>query len=68
MTTFAIKLRHVVLLLWLGLYAQWVGAAPNIEHWLAPSGARVFFAENHDLPMLDVQIDFDAGSVRDPEA
>ena len=68
MTTFAIKLRHVVLLLWLGLYAQWVGAAPNIEHWLAPSGARVFFVENHDLPMLDVQIDFDAGSVRDPEA
>ena len=68
MTTFAIKLRHVVLLLWLGLYAQWVGAAPKIEHWLAPSGARVFFVENHDLPMLDVQIDFDAGSVRDPGA
>jgi zinc protease len=54
MTTFAIKLRHVVLLLWLGLYAQWVGAAPKIEHWLAPSGARVFFVENRDLPMLDV--------------
>ena len=68
MTTFAIKRHHVLLLLWLGLYAQWIGAAPKIEHWLAPSGARVFFVENHDLPMLDVQIDFDAGSVRDPEA
>ena len=67
MTTSAIKLRHVFLLLWLGLYAQWVGATPKIEHWVAPSGARVFFVENHDLPMLDVQVDFDAGSVRDPE-
>jgi len=60
------SLRYI-LLLWLGLYAHWVGAAPRIEHWLAPSGARVFFVENHDLPMLDVQIDFDAGTVRDPE-
>jgi zinc protease len=66
MTTSAIRLRRVLLLLWLGLYAQWIGAAPKIEHWVAPSGARVFFVENQDLPMLDVQIDFDAGSVRDP--
>ncbi len=67
MKTSAMNLHHVFLLLWIGLYAQWVGAAPKIEHWVASSGARVFFVENHGLPMLDVQIDFDAGSVRDPE-
>ena len=62
------KLRHVLLALvvGLGLLSRWAGAAPKIEHWLAGSGARVFFVENHDLPMLDVQIDFAAGSVRDP--
>ena len=63
------KLRHVLLALvvGVGLLSRWAGAAPKIEHWLAGSGARVFFVENHDLPMLDVQIDFAAGSVRDPE-
>lgn len=59
--------RDVLLLFWLGLLSLSVGAAPKIEHWFAPSGARVFFVENHDLPMLDVQIDFDTGSARDPD-
>ncbi len=63
------RLRHVLLALVIGvgLLSRWAGATPKIEHWLAPSGARVFFVENHDLPMLDVQIDFAAGSVRDPD-
>lgn len=63
------RLRQVLLVLVIGsgLFSRWAGAAPKIEHWLAASGARVFFVENHDLPMLDVQIDFAAGSVRDPE-
>jgi zinc protease len=33
-----------------------------IEHWQTKSGARVYFVENHDLPMLDVSVDFPAGS------
>lgn len=37
-------------------------ASPKIQHWQAPSGARVYFVENHDLPMLDVAVDFPAGS------
>ncbi|HLP98696.1 MAG TPA: pitrilysin family protein [Sideroxyarcus sp.] len=37
-------------------------ATPQIQHWEAPSGARVYFVENHDLPMLDVAVDFAAGS------
>lgn len=41
-------------------------AGVNIEHWLTPSGARVYFVETHALPMLDVQVDFAAGSMFDP--
>ena len=49
------------------LASPWVAAGPQIEHWVAPSGARVFFVENHALPMLDIQVDFAAGAARDPE-
>lgn len=41
-------------------------AGVNIEHWVAPSGARVYFIESHDLPILDVEVDFPAGSAYDP--
>lgn len=37
-------------------------ATPQIQYWQASSGARVYFVENHDLPMLDVAVDFAAGS------
>ena len=41
-------------------------AGVKIAHWVAPSGANVYFVETHDLPMLDVQVDFPAGSAYDP--
>lgn len=37
-------------------------ATPNIQHWKSSSGARVLFVENHDIPMLDVAVNFPAGS------
>ncbi|QDL36888.1 M16 family metallopeptidase [Rhodoferax sediminis] len=37
-----------------------------IEHWTQPSGAQVYLAQSPGIPMLDVQIDFDAGRRRDP--
>lgn len=40
-------------------------AAVHIQHWSTPNGARVYFVENHDLPLLDVAVWFDAGSRRD---
>jgi zinc protease len=33
-----------------------------IQHWQTASGARVYFVENHDLPMLDVSVEFPAGA------
>jgi zinc protease len=48
------------------LFAGLVQAGPNIQHWVAPTGAKVYFVESRGLPILDVQIDFVAGSSRDP--
>ncbi|MES2416026.1 MAG: pitrilysin family protein [Pseudomonadota bacterium] len=41
-------------------------AAIPIQQWTQPNGARVYLVESPAIPMLDVQIDFDAGSRRDP--
>ena len=37
-------------------------ATPNIQHWQSASGAKVLFVENHDIPMLDVEVTLQAGS------
>lgn len=42
-------------------------AGVNIQHWVAPSGARVYFVESHDLPIVDLQVDFAAGNAYDPQ-
>lgn len=36
-----------------------------IQQWQSANGARVLFVETHDLPMLDVAVDFPAGASRD---
>lgn len=41
-------------------------AAPNIQHWSLDNGARVYFVETHQLPMVQFAVGFDAGSARDP--
>ncbi len=40
-------------------------AAPAIEHWTTDNGARVYFVPAPGLPMVNIQITFDAGSARD---
>ena len=41
-------------------------AAIPVQHWTQPGGAKVFLVESPAIAMLDVQIDFDAGTRRDP--
>ena len=41
-------------------------AAPVIQHWQTAGGARVYFVESRALPIVDVQVDFSAGSAYDP--
>ncbi len=48
------------------LMAGTAQAALNIQHWTLDNGARVYFVENHTIPIVDVNVDFDAGSRRDP--
>lgn len=59
----SIKRFVCALLLSLPLSAQ---AALTIQNWQTPQGARVYFVESHELPMLDIAVDFPAGSARDP--
>ncbi|OGA48027.1 MAG: zinc protease [Betaproteobacteria bacterium RIFCSPLOWO2_12_FULL_62_58] len=44
------------------LAAGSVHAILPIQHWQTKSGARVYFVENRDLPMLDVSVEFPAGA------
>ncbi len=42
-------------------------AALPIQHWTTSSGARVYFVESRSIPMLDINVDFDAGGRRSPD-
>jgi zinc protease len=48
------------------LLTQTALAGVKIEHWQTSAGSRVYFVEARSLPMLDVQVDFAAGSMFDP--
>ena len=37
-----------------------------IEQWTQPSGARIYLVESPAIAMVDIKVDFDAGSRRDP--
>ena len=41
-------------------------AAIPIQHWIQPSGAKVYLVESPSIPMVDVRLEFDAGSRREP--
>jgi zinc protease len=43
-------------------------SALPIQHWVQGSGVSVYLVESQGIPMVDVQIDFDVGSRRDPAA
>ena len=55
-------MRVLVLLLLLVTSAQ---AKLDIQHWTTPEGAKVFFAQTKGLPILDIQLNFDAAASRD---
>jgi zinc protease len=61
----ALKLIAAVALAVVASIAQ---AGIPIQQWTQPSGAQVWLVESQNAPMLDVRIDFDAGSRRDPQA
>jgi zinc protease len=56
------KFLVCVLAAWALAWVLPAQAIPPIQHWQTSSGARVYFVENRDLPMLDVSVEFPAGS------
>lgn len=58
-------LKNLVLVLAL-VSCSVANAALKIQSWSLPTGVRVYFVENHSIPVLDVSVEFDAGSRRDP--
>ena len=40
-------------------------STPQIQHWQSDTGANIFFVQAPELPIVDLQIIFDAGSARD---
>ncbi|MEE9494582.1 MAG: pitrilysin family protein [Gammaproteobacteria bacterium] len=59
-------LKHLSLFFF--VFVSSVQASPQIQQWETKNGARVLFVEAHDLPMLDINVVFDAGSARDDGA
>ncbi|MDC0932114.1 pitrilysin family protein [Methylophilaceae bacterium] len=46
-------------------FSSFASADLNIQNWKTPNGTQVYFVENHSLPIVDVNVMFVAGSVRD---
>lgn len=42
-------------------------ASPKIQSWKLKNGVRVLFVKANDLPIVQIAVNFDAGSARDPE-
>ena len=55
-------MRVLILLL---LFMNSAQAKLDIQHWATPEGAEVFFAQTKGLPILDIQLNFDAAASRD---
>lgn len=49
----------------LAFVTQPVHATPKIQTWQTANGARVLFVPAPEIPMVDAQVVFDAGSARD---
>lgn len=58
-----IKILGLLLL----VITQTASAKVSIDHWQTSQGSPVYFIQTTGLPMVDVQVVFDAGSARDAE-
>jgi zinc protease len=59
------KLMKPLLAIALLLNAGLLLAGPKIQHWQTANGARVYYVQAPELPMIDVRVVFDAGGARD---
>lgn len=59
------QVKQFLLALLIIFLSPWALASLSIQYWETSSGARVYFVENRDLPILDVSVEFAAGSSMD---
>lgn len=50
----------------LGCVSLAASASLDIQHWRTANGARVLFVETHQIPMVKIEVGFDAAGARDP--
>ena len=62
------KTLPFIFLVFAGLVSSVSHAAVDIQHWTTNAGSRVYFVENHDLPILDLSVAFPARSAYDTKA
>lgn len=51
--------------LFITLLPALAAAVPPIQHWTLDQGARVYFVQNDNLPIVDIRLTFDAAGARD---
>ena len=56
---------RLLFILFLATCSQWALATLPIQLWQTSSGTWIYFVENRDLPILDINVDFVAGSSTD---
>jgi zinc protease len=61
-------MKHLLIVIIFGLSATVAQASAKINHWVHSSGALVYLVEARTIPMIDLQIDWHAGSVNDPKS
>ena len=59
------SMKHVFLTAFIGLFSLQAQAGLKIQQWQTSEGSEVYFVENHDLPIIDLSVNFAAGNARD---
>ena len=59
------QFTRLLVVLLLSIYSQFALATLPIQLWQTTAGTWVYFVESRGLPILDISVDFDAGSSTD---
>jgi len=59
------KIIQILTIVVSSLFALNSNAAVKIQQWQTSTGSEVYFVENHDLPIVDLSVNFAAGSAYD---
>lgn len=59
-------MKRLVIGILLGFASASASASLDIQHWETSNGARVLFVETHQIPMVKIEVGFDAAGARDP--